>query len=127
MSDALTMTSQAVPAPSLWATEATMARPSPAPSALLRGRLAAAGAARARLLLLPPLLVHTALLALLCLFVAHVQIVTRMVASSSPLWYWAMARVALRQRTLASSLLLGWAAVYACVGTVLFALFLPWT
>ena len=82
---------------------------------------------RERKWLLLPMVLHLLVLTAICLTVANVQIVTRMVLSNSPLFVWHAA--ALLQRgsiSMRKALLVYWLG-YFCVGTAAFSLFLPWT
>ena len=65
---------------------------------------------------------HSFTLLAISLTTANVQIVPRLLLSSSPLIVWEAARLATRRRTL----LVYWLG-YCLVGSVVFALFLPWT
>ena len=76
---------------------------------------------------LVPMLLHLIAVTAICLTVANVQIITRMVLSNSPLFVWHVA--ALLQRggvSMKKALLVYWLG-YFCVGTAAFSLFLPWT
>lgn len=76
------------------------------------------------------LLAHTCHLAVLvgvCLTVLHVQVSTRfLLSSAAPMMYAHMAHLCLSSRR-AMKLILAWSALYASLGTILFACFLPWT
>jgi hypothetical protein len=69
---------------------------------------------------------HAAVLALLVLTSAHVQVATRLLALGAPGWLWTAAAVVAgdgrRQRVLWA-----WAAGCAAVGGVLHATWYPWT
>ena len=68
------------------------------------------------------LVAHSVTLLVICLTTANVQIVTRLLLSSSPLFVWENALFARRWPIL----LVYWVG-YCFVGSVVFALFLPWT
>lgn len=68
------------------------------------------------------LVAHSVALLVICLTTANVQIVTRLLLSSSPLFVWENALFARRWPIL----LVYWVG-YCFVGSVVFALFLPWT
>ncbi|SPQ97046.1 unnamed protein product (mitochondrion) [Plasmodiophora brassicae] len=71
---------------------------------------------------------HVAILLFTVAFVAHVQIATRFICSSSPVIYWYVADVGSRPKSFwPLRLYLVWFACYTCIGTILFARFLPWT
>lgn len=65
-------------------------------------------------------------LLLVSLTVLHVQVATRFMVASPPL-YWHLARFGTGGSAWAARAVYAWAAAFACVGTVLFATFLPWT
>lgn len=69
-----------------------------------------------------PLVAHSFTLITICLTTANVQIVTRLLLSSSPLFVWEVVSFAKRWHIL----LVYWVG-YCIVGSVVFALFLPWT
>lgn len=83
--------------------------------------------------------VHSTFLTLFCLFCIHVQVTTRMLASSSPVFYWACASyfkfpLNMNQLTYSrissnpkSKLVILYFLVYFVVGTALFVNFLPFT
>eukprot|EP00050_Salpingoeca_kvevrii_P012637 m.23995 g.23995 ORF g.23995 m.23995 type:complete len:249 (-) comp4202_c0_seq1:51-797(-) len=58
---------------------------------------------------------------------AHVQIMTRVVCSMSPLLYWLAAPMLGSKAHPSACVIIGFCAVYCIVGTVLFANFYPWT
>jgi phosphatidylinositol glycan class V len=58
--------------------------------------------------------------------VLHVQVATRFMVATPPL-YWHLARLATGGSKWAARAVCIWVGVFACVGTVLFATFLPWT
>lgn len=81
-----------------------------------------------RLLLLAPYVIQLLSLLVMCLFFAHVQIISRLV-TSCPLFYWHYAGLLLsespRSRWVELALLIH--CIFLFVGIVLFTNFLPWT
>lgn len=84
--------------------------------------------------------VHSTILTVFCLFCIHVQVITRMLASSSPVFYWACASyfkfpLHLNRRTTFShifnnskhKLIVLYFSTYFVIGTALFVNFLPFT
>lgn len=84
--------------------------------------------------------VHVFALSLFCVFFVHIQVSTRMLASSSPMLYWICAQCYCRENTrlqYVNSMLKPkskptkfisyWFFSYLVIGTVLFCNFLPWT
>lgn len=76
---------------------------------------------------LVPMLLHLAAVTAICLTVANVQIITRMVLSNSPLFVWHVAALLQRGGVSTKKALLVYWLGYFCVGTAAFSLFLPWT
>lgn len=99
-----------------------------------------------------PFFLHGLLLTIFCTFFIHVQVTTRMIASSTPIFYWfcsdlfckrksKMKRISsLKERVyyiiyllepndayIERLIVLLWFLVYFVIGTVLFSNFLPWT
>ena len=69
-----------------------------------------------------PMIMHMCVLLTICITTANIQIVTRMLMSSTPLFVWYAASVFKRSKWIQ----LYWIG-YCVTGSVLFALFLPWT
>lgn len=89
-----------------------------------------------------PFVVHSAFLAIFCTFFVHIQVSTRLLASSSPILYWLCANhfrdasingfedirdIIFLDKSEARRLILCYFVGYALVGTILFSNFLPWT
>lgn len=82
-------------------------------------------------------ILHAFALAVFCALFVHVQVATRMLASSSPCLYWFVAtHAAKHQKSLgeiqwtesrAGKTIVAWFGAYYCIGTILFCNFLPWT
>lgn len=96
-------------------------------------------------------MVHAFVLTAICIAVVHIQVSTRMLASSSPLLYWLSSRyvtmddrddkdkeserihdillsfLKINLKNRAEVFIKLWFLSYFCIGTVLFANFLPWT
>lgn len=84
-------------------------------------------------------IVHSMFLTIFCLFCIHVQVTTRMLASSSPVFYWACAsyfnfplhfkRITLKYilNDLKCKIVVSYFCLYFIVGTALFVNFLPFT
>lgn len=83
--------------------------------------------------------VHTFVLSIFCLFFVHIQVSTRMLASSSPYIYWICAqhfqrehhqnsfKAFLQPKSYITKFIKAWFFGYFVIGTVLFSNFLPWT
>lgn len=82
--------------------------------------------------------IHGLALTVFCVLCVHIQVSTRMLASSSPCLYWFAAEAMLRSKDKERSPriehclknridVVVWFISYACIGTVLFCNFLPWT
>ncbi|XP_031621596.1 GPI mannosyltransferase 2 [Contarinia nasturtii] len=83
--------------------------------------------------------VHAFALSIFCLFFVHIQVSTRMLASSTPYIYWLCAqyfqremqrnswKAFLQPRSRITKFIKGWFLGYFVIGTVLFCNFLPWT
>lgn len=84
--------------------------------------------------------VHVLFLSIFCLFFVHIQVSTRMLASSSPYLYWLCAEYFFREckrsnafdiffksKTKMAKLISFWFIGYYIIGTALFSNFLPWT
>lgn len=84
-------------------------------------------------------LVHALALCIFCLLFVHIQVSTRMLASSSPYIYWICAQHFLRERhqnswkaflqpkSRITKFIKAWFFGYFIIGTILFSNFLPWT
>jgi phosphatidylinositol glycan class V len=91
-------------------------------------------------------IIHGLTLSIVCVLFVHIQVSTRMLASSSPLLYWLAIKsikpyatnsnniseifryfVRIRGESKLGVLIKFWFLSYFCIGTVLFANFLPWT
>lgn len=84
-------------------------------------------------------IVHGFILSVFCLFCVHIQVSTRMLASSSPCLYWFAANCYsdkykntelwhfFNPRNFAGKLIRTWFLSYYVIGTILFCNFLPWT
>eukprot|EP00890_Picochlorum_soloecismus_P006266 jgi/Picsp_1/6640/NSC_03983-R1_gpi mannosyltransferase 2 len=73
-----------------------------------------------------PYVYHLALMTAVAVLVMHVNVATRFL-SSSPLLYWYMAQFMLNGSFWRSYVVWGWSLLYACLGSVLFINFYPWT
>jgi len=73
-----------------------------------------------------PYVYHLALMTAVSVLVMHVNVATRFL-SSSPLLYWYMAQLTLNGSWWRSYAVWGWSLLYACLGSVLFINFYPWT
>jgi phosphatidylinositol glycan class V len=73
-----------------------------------------------------PYVYHLALMTAVSVLVMHVNVATRFL-SSSPLIYWYMAQFMLNGSLWRSYVVWGWSLLYACLGSVLFINFYPWT
>lgn len=84
--------------------------------------------------------VHALFLAIFCLLFVHIQVSTRMLASSSPYLYWLCAdyffreckrsnavEIFFKSQTKMTKLISFWFIGYYAIGTALFSNFLPWT
>lgn len=83
--------------------------------------------------------VHALALSLFCILFIHIQVSTRMLASSSPYIYWICAqhffrenhtnssKAFLQPKTSITKFIKAWFLGYFVIGTVLFSNFLPWT
>lgn len=84
--------------------------------------------------------VHALALSLFCVFFVHIQVSTRMLASSSPVLYWICAQhfcqerprldyvnSMLKPKSIKTKLISSWFLGYFTIGTILFSNFLPWT
>lgn len=83
--------------------------------------------------------IHALELSVFCLFFVHIQVSTRMLASSSPYIYWICARyfhkehhpnsikAFLQPQSRITKFIKAWFLGYFVIGTVLFSNFLPWT
>lgn len=89
-----------------------------------------------------PFMLHGLFLAIFCIFFVHIQVATRLLASSSPLLYWYCANyfkdtginsleeirdIIFLDKSEARRLILCYFVGYAFIGTILFSNFLPWT
>lgn len=81
-----------------------------------------------------PFVLHGLFLTIFCLFFVHIQVTTRMIASSTPIFYWFgsdyFGPQKLKKKTkldLKEKILLSWFLSYFVIGTILFSNFLPWT
>lgn len=81
-------------------------------------------------------IVHAFALAVFCVFFVHIQVTTRMLASSSPCLYWFAAtyfsdrksvQEILQIHSRSGKAIVMWFGAYYCIGTILFCNFLPWT
>lgn len=81
-------------------------------------------------------IVHAFTMAVFCVLFVHIQVATRMLASSSPCLYWFVAThitdkkslgQILRTRSRTGKAFVVWFGAYYCIGTILFCNFLPWT
>lgn len=81
-------------------------------------------------------IVHAFTMAIFCLLFVHIQVATRMLASSSPCLYWFVAThftdkksfgEILRTQSRSGKACVVWFGAYYCIGTILFCNFLPWT
>lgn len=83
--------------------------------------------------------VHALTLSIFCLLFVHIQVSTRMLASSSPYIYWICAqqfqkehhqnsfKAFLQPKSHSTKFIKAWFLGYFVIGTVLFSNFLPWT
>ena len=71
--------------------------------------------------------VHVTALTLFCLFFIHIQVTTRLIASSSPVLYWAAASLNPMKNNLATKLLNLWFYSYFILGTFFYCNGYPWT
>lgn len=74
-----------------------------------------------------PLYFHFVAILLICLTTANVQIITRMVISSCPLYMWYVAHLYDTESKLWRVMISVYWLGYCFVGTCVFSLFLPWT
>lgn len=81
-------------------------------------------------------IVHACALAIFCALFVHIQVATRMLASSSPCLYWFAAShfsdrksvgEMFRTQSWSGRAIVAWFGAYYCIGTILFCNFLPWT
>ncbi|XP_055308174.1 GPI mannosyltransferase 2-like [Sitodiplosis mosellana] len=83
--------------------------------------------------------IHALVLSIFCLLFVHIQVSTRMLASSSPYIYWICAqhfqkehhqnsfKAFLQPKSHSTKFIKAWFLGYFVIGTVLFSNFLPWT
>lgn len=74
-----------------------------------------------------PLYFHLVAILLICLTTANVQVITRMVISSCPLYIWYAAHLYDTKSKLWRVMISVYWLGYCFVGTCVFSLFLPWT
>lgn len=84
-------------------------------------------------------IVHALALSIFCVFFVHIQVSTRMLASSTPYIYWICAqhfysenhanssKAFLQPKSVMTKFIKAWFLGYFVIGTVLFSNFLPWT